>query len=74
MGKSIITLEEEIIKDENGRTLLKRTVKANISNHENVLYEDKIPPTELHKEDTPLNIFERWIIILHENSFTLKNE
>ena len=54
MAKSIITIEEEHTKDENGRTLLKRLVKANIFN-------------------TPLNIFERWIIDIHtDKTSTLK--
>ncbi len=73
MGKSIITIEEETIKDENGRTLLKRIVKANIFNHEDILYEDKISPIELNNDNTPLNIFERWIIDIHtDKTSTLK--
>ena len=73
MAKSIITIEEEHTKDENGRTLLKRLVKSNIFNHEDILYEDIISPTELHNDNTPLNIFERWIIDIHtDKTSTLK--
>lgn len=72
MAKSIIIIEEEITKDENGKTLLKRTVTANILKHEVVVYEDKITPMELHTADAPLNIFEKWILKLHtEKTSTL---
>ncbi len=74
MGKSIITFEEENIKDENGRTVLHRTIKANIFNCESILYEDKISPTELHKEDTPLNLFERWIITIHRDKNSISKK
>lgn len=74
MAKSIIIIEEETTKDENGKTLLKRTVSANILNAQKILYQDTITPKELHNEDTPLNLFERWAVMLHENSFILENE
>lgn len=74
MAKSIIIIEEETTKDENGKTLLKRTVSANILNAQKILYQDTITPKELHNENTPLNLFERWAVMLHENSFILENE
>lgn len=68
MAKSVIIIEEETTKDENGRTILKRTVSANILKQEVVVHEDKITPMELYSENTPLNVFERWIINMNENS------
>ncbi|TFD95607.1 hypothetical protein E2605_12260 [Dysgonomonas capnocytophagoides] len=72
MAKSVIIIEEETTKDENGKTLLKRTVTANILKCEVVVHEDKITPMELHNTDTPLDVFERWVLKLHtEKTSTL---
>lgn len=67
MAKSVIIIEEETTKDENGSTILKRTVRANILKQEIIVHEDKITPMELHSENTPLNTFERWILDIHSD-------
>ncbi len=68
MSKSIIIIEEETIKGKDGKTILKRTIRGNILNRESILYQDEITPKKLHNENTPLNIFERWVVKINESS------
>lgn len=55
-------------KDNSGKTILKRVVKANLLKQEVIVYEDQITSTELHNENTPLNLFERWVVKINEES------
>ena len=62
MMKSIIKIDEETIRDENDKLILKRKITVNSKNDERVIYEDTIMAKTLYRENTPLNVFETWAI------------
>lgn len=58
---TVITIEEKWSKDDNGKTLLSRVIKVKRGDNEKEVYRDSLSPKDIFKEDTPFNVFERWI-------------
>lgn len=66
MGKSVIVIEEESLKGEDGKYQLKRSIKATILGQEEVVYEDTVSKIDFVSNSSFLNDFERWVLELHD--------
>lgn len=67
MSKCQFILEEETLKDVNGKTVLNRTIFINNDGIKSLIYEDQINPIILNSENNPINNFEKWVIDKYYN-------